>query len=192
MALFNSSPVLDKGFVSYVHVGLPTKQMNKLSHHYFKASLPANLIKLASATLILKCPLFVNLYLTQNFDLTLIPVVGAGEEAKIETYVPNEGDIRATDVVVSKEIREHIEETASALEVTSKGYEKDGCDHFIAQVNLPISVYNEVIASGSLDKWIRFMKQKNLPAPIEAYRKAVYDSIKADFPNLEQLLTKVI
>lgn len=192
MALFNQIPVLDKGFVGYVSVGLPTKEMNKLSHHYFKANIPRELIDLGTVTLIMKFPMFVQLHLIQEYGLKVINAQPATSEPKIETYTPTVSDIGSGDTSLSQDIVEHMEQTANSLEVTVKGYQRDGCDHFVSQVNLPIGVYNEAIVHGSISQWVRFLKRKNLPKPVAAYQEAVFQIIKADFPNLNLLMNKVV
>ena len=192
MAIFNQVPVLDKGFVAYVSVGLPTKEMNKLSHHYFKAQLPRELIDFGNITMVIKCPLFVKVYLMQEFGINMLNVQPADKQATIETYLPNVAEIGCNEVTTSQDIREHMDQTSQALEITVKGYQDDGCDHYISQVNLPLSVYNEVIANGNLPQWVRFLKKKNLPKPVAAYQEAIFQLIKADYPNINLLMNKVV
>ena len=187
----NSFPVLDKGSVTYVDVSLPAKKMNKVSHDFFRAKLDRKLISFSSATMIVKAPVFVILHLINEYDLSVLNVIPDANH-QIECYIPNESEISASDVNTSKDIKDHMKQTSESLVLTQEGYKKDGCDHFVAQVNMPLSVYNEVVISGSLDKWLRFLKAKQLPKPLESYRETIYDVLKADFPNINVLMGRVI
>lgn len=189
--VFNKLPVLDKGFVAFVASGMDDKTLAKLFQHYNKGNINPEFIRMATVTLVFKCPLFVNMFL-YRFGLNIVGVEPADSNKEIEFFTPDEGQIRTTEGMDATEIRKHMEYMTGVLKVTQAGYVKDGCDHFVSQVNLPISVYNEVVVSGTLDQWIRFFRSKNLPSPIESYRQTSYNIVKADFRNLDQLMNKVI
>ena len=187
----NKIPVLDKGFVAGISFSMSSKTLSTVQSFYFKSNFAPQLYKFANATLILKCPLFINMFLSR-YDFKTLTLNANSDDGLVETYVPNESEIGATDVVTSQNIKESIEQAAEALKLSSEGFVMDGCDNFIAQVNLPISVYNEIMVSGSLESWLRLTKQKNLPKPIESYRQVIEDILRAQWPNLKQMQQKVV
>lgn len=188
--VFNEIPVLDKGFVAYVSSNMDSKILGKLSQHYFKGKVNPELFELASVTITMRCPIFVNLFL-QRFNFKIISVNPAHRsEDDIETYVPDQSSIKTKDCTEYEEIHKHMGYMAENLLVTHKGYLADKCDHFISQVNLPIGTYNEIIVHGSLAQWINFLNAKNLPIPLESYRKTCFDILKADFRNIQQFVRK--
>lgn len=187
----NKIPVLDKGFVAGISFAMPNKILSTVKSFYFKNNFAPQLYKYANATLILKCPLFINFAL-YKFNFDILTLNANSDDGLVETYIPNEGEIGGTDVNTAKDIKDAMEQTSSALKLSAEAFVMDGCDNFVAQVNLPISVYNEVMVSGSLELWLKFTKQKNLPKPIESYRQVIEDVLRAQWPNLKQMQQKVV
>jgi hypothetical protein len=61
-----------------------------------------------------------------------------------------------------------------------------GCDTFISQIICPISMYNEIMVSGSLKAWTSFTNRKNLPSTIEPYRQAVENILLTHWHFLDE------
>ena len=95
--------------------------------------------------------------------------------------------IDGSSVEDRQEIARYIEMTTEALLLNHKGIPMDGGSKFTAQLLTPITVYNELIVSGKLDSWLKFISQKKLPKELELYRAAVQGVLSASWRNLDQL-----
>lgn len=179
--LLNKLPVLDKGFVALYTCSNNGKQLQALQDEYFKANINPRLLNIATATLIIRAPLFFRLLLSQT-DLCIVSSVSD----TLEAYIPNESDISAGTVEDSKNIKEYIQQTTDALLLNTKGLPKDGCDHFVAQVLTPISTYNEMIVHGSLHNWIKFLSIPKLPKLLKIYQQKIDDVLRTEWPNLHK------
>ena len=178
----NKVNVLDKGFVALLEASCTGKQLQDLQDTYFKTKVNLKLLSLCSATLIIKCPLFVQLNLAQfGFNLISTP------SDKVEAFIPNVSDIDGNTLEDRQEIEKYIRVTTEALLLNSKGMEMDGGDSFTAQLLTPISIYNELIVNGSLREWVNFLNQKNLPDSMGNYQKAVSAILSVEWRNLEDL-----
>lgn len=142
---------------------------------------------MANATFIIKMPLFVQINISQH-DLRIIPT---NRLTKIEAYTPDVAEIKCPQVQDSQRIRDYLEQTTEAVILNSKALPMDGCDEFIAQTQMPISIYNEIIVHGSLYQWLTFLKQTKLPDAVEAYRATIESIMKADWKNIDQLKSMV-
>lgn len=175
--MFNKIPVLDKGFVALLG--------SSPSDEFIRAVMydnEATFLRMATASLIVKCPLFVQLHLGR-FDLNLTCIVS--KEAPAEAYVPTEAEVQAKDLETSQMIAADISNTTAALLINPSAYQFEGCDQFVSQVISPISVYNELVVNGTLKQWIDFTTQtQKLPEAIEAYRKVVEDILIAEWDTL--------
>lgn len=166
--LLNKIPCLDKGYVALIDASCNTNKLNDVAREFFKKDDSKFLRELGTLTLIMKCPLFVQLHLsTYNLRITTIPV------NEIEAYVPNVGEVQASNPMDSTDIMQNMQATTDALLINPAAYQKDGCDRFISQVLTPISTYTTIIVQGSYNEWKGFCEQQKLPAPIKAYVKAV-------------------
>ncbi len=178
--LLNKTPVLDKGYVALISTHNDGETLYNISYDLLKADLNSNLYNIASMTLMIKCPLFVQLNISK-FGLSIVDV----PVDVIEAYTPDLTDVGGPDHVIAKEIAEDIHKTQEALLINPLAYQKDGCNRFISQVISPISVYNEIIVSGNLSNWLKFARQKNLPKPVQAYCNSVKDIISNEWKRLE-------
>jgi hypothetical protein len=181
--LLNKVSVLDKGFVALIDSSGNSKLLQDLQDTYFKTKINVKLLDLCSATLVVKCPLFVQLNLLQfGFDIINTP------SNDVEAYLPDVSSVSADTLEDSQRICNYITATTEALLLNHKGFSMDGADHFTSQLLTPISVYNEIIISGNIKKWIAYLNQNKLPKPILAYRTAIYSILSTEWKNLDQLL----
>jgi glutaredoxin 2 len=131
-----------------------------------------------------KCPLFVQMTLPE-FGLKYT-VKRSGD--KPEAFVPTVDQVYAQNLEASQAIQADIAQTTAALLLNPSAYQMEHCDTFISQVISPISVYNVLIVNGSLVQWLDYLAQQGLPAPIEAYRKAIEGIFFAEYPMLKDKL----
>lgn len=178
--LINKINVLDKGYVAFLSTHNDGEMLKNISLDLLKADLNNNLYLLSSLTVVVKCPLFVQLNLSKfGFTVVDIPV------DVIEAYAPDLTDVGGPDHQVAADIADDIRRTQEALLINPLAYQKDGCNRFISQVISPISVYNELVISGTLANWLRFVRQKNLPRPVQAYCEAIKGIINNEWKRLE-------
>lgn len=180
--LLNKQRVLDRGEIALISHSNDGKMLQDIQNTYFKTSFKKELIKIANATFIIKCPLFVQLNLSK-FDFSIIST----QSDDIEAYIPNIAEIKAKNLEDKKRIYRYFDQTVAALILNAKGLPMDDCDPFLAQTIMPVSVYNKLIVHGSLDAWLDFLKQSSLPNPIEVYRVKIREILSAHWLNLGAL-----
>jgi hypothetical protein len=166
--LLNKITCLDRGYVALIDSSCDTAKLNEVAIEFFKKDDSRFLREIATLTLVIKCPLFVQLHLS-TYDLNIIstPV------DEIEAYCPNVGEIGGKDVHTNKGIADNMKAASDALLINPRAYQEDGCDRFVSQVLTPISTYTTLIVHGPYNEWKKFCEQPKLPAPIKAYVKAV-------------------
>lgn len=172
--LLSKLPALDKGFAALVSSTNDHAKLRELISNLTPASIDRQ-YDIASMTLLIKCPVFVQLNLSQ-FGLTIMHTT---LQEGIEVYLPDETHVSAQDLETSKLISDDIKRTSEALTINPRSYRADGCDHFISQVITPISVYTTIAVHGTRRQWLDFLKQPPLPLPVEAYRiiiKQIYEA----------------
>jgi hypothetical protein len=177
--LLNKVPVLDKGFVALIDSCNTTSKLREVGEELFGGDYPVSLEELGNMTVVIHCPLFVQLALSKfNFK-----VIDANKQtSKPELYLPNAAEIQGDDAVTSNAIADDIARTADALLINPSAYQADGADVFISQVLTPINVYTTLIVQGSYSEWCKFacVPQK-FPAPIKAYTTALEQIITAEW-----------
>ncbi len=166
--LLNKIPCLDKGYVALIEASCNSVRLGEISRELFKKDDSKFLRHLGSMTILMKCPLFVQLNLS-TLNLKIVPA----SPMEVEAYVPNAGEIGGSNVNGNQEISDNMKETTDALLINPAAYQEDGCDKFISQVLTPISVYQTIIVQGSYEEWKKFCEQQRVPTPIKAYIKAV-------------------
>lgn len=177
--LLNKIPCLDKGFVATYDTSCDGRKLNELAVEFYKRIDGKFLADTASLTVMMKCPLFVQLNLsTFNLRVTNLPNVGSDE---LESYYPNVGEIGSKDLSVNTDISENMKQTSIALLMNHKTYQADGCNRFMAQILTPINTYTTILVHGMYNDWCRFISQSNAPAPIAAYISAVDQILKAEW-----------
>lgn len=181
--LLNKLNVLDKGFVAPLSFSGNGKILQDLQDHYFKTKTNLKLLELSSASLVIKCPLFVQLNLSQ-YGLNIITT----PSDNVEAYIPDISLIDGESTEDREEIRHYIDMTTQALLLNQKGIAMDGASRFTAQLLTPITVYNELIVSGKLNNWLAFLKQSRLPKELEIYRKSIQDILSSEWRNIETLM----
>jgi hypothetical protein len=181
--LLNKLNVLDKGFVAPLSFSGNGKILQDLQDHYFKTRTNLKLLELSSASLVIKCPLFVQLNLSQ-YGLNIITT----PSDNVEAYIPDISLIEGESTEDREEIRHYIDMTTQALLLNQKGIAMDGASRFTAQLLTPITVYNELIVSGKLNNWLAFLKQSRLPKELEIYRKSIQDILSSEWRNIETLM----
>jgi hypothetical protein len=177
----NKIPVLDKGYVGIFSLSVGNDELNELVVS-FNLRQPDDYLCLPHVHMAVKCPLFVQLWMGR-YQLHMVTKPGKVKEA----YYPDESEVKAKTLEVSKEIAGDIKATTEALLINPKAYTYDGCDSHVAQIITPINVYNELMVSGSLLQWLPIMRAKNLPKPIEAYSKAIKNVLEAEWTTLKSL-----
>lgn len=185
MRLLDKVGVLDKGFVSILSASNTRETIKDIESAYYKGATYKHLAKIANATFIIKCPLFVQLYISSRPDFSF--TIFTAPQNSVEAYVPDISEIGA-GVENSNLMRENMIQTTEALLINPKTFQHDGCDKFISQVMTPMSVYNELIVYGTLENWINFISKKSLPKPIEQYRKKIEELLRAEWTNLDDYI----
>jgi hypothetical protein len=175
--LLNKIPCLDKGFVAYVNSANNSKQLVELALEFFRTTDTANLRHMANLTLVIKCPLFVQLNLSK-FDLSM---VASPLYAEPEAYVPNAGEIGGQDRATNELIADDIGRTSEALLINPKAYQSDGCDRFVSQILSPVSTYTTLIVHGTHAEFRKFVTQPGMPSPIKSYADAVQQIIDMEW-----------
>lgn len=176
--LLNKIPVLDKGFVATYDTGNNSVKLNALAVEHFKVLDGKFLADSSSLTLVIKCPLFMQLNLSQwGFRITPLPTQG-----DLEAYIPNVGEIGAKSLEESTNIEDDMKRTSAALFMNHKAYTYDGCNRFLSQILTPINTYTTILVHGMYNDWNRFVSQNNTPAPIASYVQAVASILKAEWP----------
>lgn len=166
--LLNKIPCLDKGFVAFVSSSNNSDMLKSLALEFFQTTDSANISHIANLTLVMKCPLFVQLNLSK-FNLNII----SANTKEVEAYYPNVGEIGGNDRETNKLIADDIERTAEALLINPKAYQADGCDRFVSQVLTPVNTYTTLIVHGTYNEWRKFCIQNGPPAPLVSYTSAV-------------------
>ena len=181
--LLNKSNVLDKGFVAPLCFNGGGRLLQDLQDHYFRTNINIKLLNISTATLVIKCPLFVQLNLSQyGFDIIPTP------SDNIEAYTPDLSMIDGESLEDREKIVEYIGKTTEALLLSKEGMLLDGVDKFTSQLLMPITVYNELIVHGSLADWLVYLKQNKLPKELEAYRCQIKEVLKTEWKNVDSLL----
>lgn len=184
-SLKNKIPVLDKGFVCLLSSTLGSQELEEVKSQFFSGRIDRKLTDLNHVMLLARCPLFVQLSLSDS-GLRCVQQ----KQGSLEYYLPTVGDIGAPSLETSIQIVSHMDETAAALVNNFHTYKMDGCNTYIAQLNSPVSVYTTILISGSLTEFIEYCNKQNLPLPLEAFRKAVQDIISANWNSTWELLSE--
>jgi hypothetical protein len=166
--LLNKLPVLDKGYVAYLDSSCDSTLLKDVALGFFKRTDGKFLTDISTLTVVIKCPLFVQLNLS-TYDLHIVVT----PPTEIEAYCPNVGEVKASSLDTSKAIADDMERTTAALLINPTAYQKDGCNRFVSQVLTPINTYTTLIVHGSYNEWRRFCYQSNMPAGISSYADAV-------------------
>jgi hypothetical protein len=176
--LLNKVPVLDKGYVALVDCSNTTRKLRDIGQEFFdNGEYPTSLEELGTLTLVIKCPLFVQLNISK-FNLKIINVPDKEQHA----YSPSVGEIGSPDRTTNEEIAADISRTTSALLINPKAYQADGCDRFVSQIITPINVYTTIIVHGSYNEWCKFACQQGFtPGPIKAYHQAIEQIITSEW-----------
>lgn len=177
--LLNKIPVLDKGYVALLDSCITTAKLRDIGKELFDdGEYPVALEDFGSLTVAMKCPLFVQLNLTKyNFK-----VINAISTSGPEAYLPNAGEIGASERVVSEAIADNIARTTDALLINPKAFQADGANRFISQVLTPVNIYTTLIIQGSYKEWCAWAYQEGfIPKPIEAYTLALQQIITAEW-----------
>ncbi len=181
MKLLNETPVLDKGYVAMYSCSPTGQELLLLGKEFFRGHKDNKLLDVAYLHIKIKCPLFVQLTFPE-FGLRYITMRGA----KPEAFVPTVDQVGAISLEASEAIQHDIQATTDALLLNPKAYQTEHCDIFISQVISPVSIYNTLLVFGSLEQWNNYISQVGLPAPIEAYRKAIDNVVMAEYGQLNQ------
>jgi len=176
--LLNKIPILDKGWVALVDSYNTTQKLRDIDKEFFGSMFPPNLLDLGRMTLVMKCPLFVQL----NLSKFNIRVMNTYEQvSELQAYLPNVGEIGSRERDVCEAVADDIARTTNALFINAKAYRADGVNRFISHLPTPISTYTTLLLEGSYDEWSKFCDQVNAPTPIQAYINAIKDIKDAEW-----------
>jgi len=184
MKLLNKTPVLDKGWVALYSSSLNNEDFNQILKTHFRGTIDNRIMDMTHVIMSIRCPLFMQLAFSEHGLLCSAEKV----TSKLEAYIPDVGAINAQDLATSEMIQQDILQTTEALLINPKAYQHDNCDLFISQLVSPISIYNTLAVYGSLTSWMRYIEQRNLPRPIEAYRKAIEDCLHGEWSRVVQIM----
>lgn len=174
--LLNYIPVLDKGFVARFDSSGDSSKLNQIAESYYKQLDGRFLTEISSLTLLVKCPLFVQLNMsTFGFKIKTLPA------DKLEVYLPNVGEIGSKSHNSNRDIAEDMVRTSAALLMNQNAYKVDGCDPFVSQLLTPISTYTHILVFGLYNQWAAYVQQNAAPAAISAYISAVDQIMKAEW-----------
>ena len=175
--LLNKIPVLDKGFVALIDSCNTTSKLREIGAEVYGGEYPIALEELGHMTLLIKCPLFFQIFLSK-FNLK---VIDANNSGTVEAYKPNPGEIRAPERLDSEAIADDISRTTDALLINPRAYQADGCDRFVSQLTTPINIYTTLIISGSYSEWCKLAFQEKLPGPVKAFASVIEQVITAEW-----------
>ena len=174
--LLNKLPCLDKGYVAFIASSCTSDRLNEVAMEFFKKDNSHFLREFSTLTLVIKCPLFVQLNLSTH-DLKIV----SAPPSDIDAYCPNLGEIGAPDLETSKSISDNIKMTTDALLINPKAYQLDGCDRFMSQVMTPINTYTTLLVHGSYNEWKKFCSQQRVPTPMKDYIKGITQIMNAEW-----------
>lgn len=174
--LLNKLPCLDKGYVAYIDSSCNSEKLKAIGLEFFKKLDGKFLMDLANLTLVIKCPLFVQLNLsTHNLNVVSVP------PTEVEAYKPNVGEIGAPVHATAIAIADDIDRTTEALLINPKAYQTDGCERSVSQILTPLSTYTTLVVYGSYNDWKKFCDQGNLPPIMLGYVNAVKQIMGAEW-----------
>jgi len=180
-------PVLDKGHVALLGKTMDGLAVQSLIFNFNAGVFDSKFLDIPVMALNVKCPLFVQLWLMEN-GIKVIPQ--RNSSAIVEAYIPSVPDLKIADLSVAEEVQQSIAHTTEALLLNPKGYQMDGCERFISQIISPISVYNTLVAYGSLNAWLEITERKGLLGPIDEYRKAIKDVVHSEWAVIKPWLRR--
>lgn len=176
--LLNKIPCLDKGYAAFISSSCTSETCNQVAMEFFKRDDSHFLRELSTLTIVIKCPLFVQLNLsTFGFKIVSTPPT----PTQVEAYVPNLGEIGSTDVKVNREIAENMRNTTEALLLNPQAFQTDGCNRFMSQIMTPLNTYTTIIVHGEYNTWKRFCNQNMVPGPTKSYIKAITQIMNAEW-----------
>lgn len=174
--LLNKIPCLDKGFVALIDRSCPSEKLNDVSREFFKRDDSHFLRELSTMTLVIKCPLFLQLNIS-TFDFNIISAQGT----EVEAYCPNLSELGTSDLETARNMSALMKQTTDALLINPKAFQEDGCDRFMSQVLTPINTYTTLLVHGSYNEWKKFCNQAKLPAPHKSYVRAITQIMNAEW-----------
>ena len=178
--LLNKIPILDNGYVALIDSHMTTQKLRDVGQEVFGGEYPVALEEFGTMTVAIKCPLFVQLYLSKF----TFRIINADNTATTEAYRPNVGELGCPERLDAEAIADDISRTTDALIINPRAYQKDGCDKFISQIISPINVYTCLIVQGSYSEWCKFAYQDDagrIPRPIRAYVESIKQIIETEW-----------
>lgn len=178
--LLNEFKVLDKGSVALLSSSNGGVRLKELSDTLFGALPHDGFGDIATATLIVKCPLFLQLKLSQYG----FKIIQAPQKGHVEAFIPDISNVAAPDPQDGSAIADDLKRTTEALLINPKAYQQDGCDEFVSQSITPVSVYTTLVVHGSLNQWIHYLaSDKKAPDVVKQYNAAILDILTAEWKN---------
>jgi hypothetical protein len=179
--LLNKIPILDSGYVALIDSHMTTQKLRDVGQEFFGGECPVALEEFGTMTVAIKCPLFVQLYLSK-FMFRIIN--GDNNVTTVAAYRPNVGELGCPERLDAEAIADDISRTTDALLINPKAYQKDGCDKFISQIISPINVYTHLIVQGSYSEWRKFTctdDSGRIPQPIRVYLLGIKQILETEW-----------
>jgi hypothetical protein len=174
--LLNKLPVLDSGYVAYLDSSGNIGKLNDVALEFFKKIDGKFLTDISTLTLVIKCPLFVQLNMSMHdFKIVVTPTT------EVEAFRPNVGEIGSPNHETNKLIADDMNRTTEAMLINPRAYQMDGCDRFVSQVMMPVSTYTTLIVHGSYNEWRRFCHQQGMPSLIKSYADMILQIMQMEW-----------
>jgi hypothetical protein len=181
------TPVLDKGYVNVLGKTMDGLAVQSMVFNFNQGIFHSKFLDIPTLTLAIKAPIFVQLFLN---DSGIKTIAQRSDSITVEAYVPTVAELGIRNIDDAAMIQADLARTTEALLLNPQAYQMDGCDRFLSQIVSPISVYNTVVAYGSLNQWLEITERSGLPKPIEAYRKAIQDVVHAEWAVIKTWLKR--
>jgi len=163
------------GYVAFMNSSLSCDELKEVQRSFYRGEYNSKLLRLSTIHLEIKCPIYVRLAFGEH-DLSTL----TQQTNRLEAFIPSIDMINSGNTTTDAEIQESIQQNTEALLISPKGYRMDGCDTFIANTILPISVYNTTIVTGSLFDWLEFC-DKQAPSNIKPYLETIHKVLSVEF-----------
>lgn len=177
MKLLNKISVLDHGYVGLHTNSLSQSELQEIAREYNYNKIDESILSIPYIHMNIYCPLFFQLTISQSN----LKILVKKNNRDVKAWVPDQTQIGSGDLETDRLISNDIKQTTEALLINPKAYQKDRCDHFVSQVITPISTYNNLVVSGTLLDWIKFIHAEYPPMPVEEYFKAIEAALLADW-----------
>ena len=175
MSQIAKTTVDGEGYVAFRGSSLSETELKDIQKEFYRGVFNEKLMHLPFIHIELKCPIFVRLMFGEHGLQTLTK-----QDNNLQAFIPSVDMINSGKSDVDTDIQQSIEQNTEALLLSPKGYKLDGCDVFISNMCLPISLYNTLVVSGSLHQWLNLCN-KDAPTVIKPYLREIKKVLSVEF-----------